>query len=398
VKQDVTARREAEQILSENAKRLQQELDLAQQVQANLLPDSLPSLEGYELAALALPARFVSGDLYDWHLADSTSCSLVMADISGKGVPAAMLASAARVLLHSAQSERTDPAALLMRVASLLHEDLERAGMFITLFAARLDAARGRLTYANAGHTEGLLMRGAGGACERLPATGMPIGISREALIGEASLALRPGDTLLLYSDGVTEASSPGDELFGIERLIGLLSRDAGESAEGLVRGIGRTVADHCGGASLSDDLTVIAVKALPRLLAFAYPATLDLLGEATAFLRDASAIYGEAFSAELELACSELFTNIVQHAYRGREGEVRGLLSLRPEGVKVEIWDDGAPFDPALLPPTELGQLRESGYGLHIVRRLTDTLAYAPATERGNRWTIEKSMGGDRT
>ena len=197
---------------------VRQELELAQQMQANLLPQSVPSLDGYQIAAQSRPGRYVSGDLYDFGPCSPASCHILLADISGHGVPAALLASALRTLVHLGASQERAPAALLDGVQRELQADLEHTDTFITVFAARLDARLGHLVYANAGHTEALWIRAGGKIRRHLPATGLPLGVldtpgvqetPGELALRQESIYVRPGDLLVVYSDGITEAANP---------------------------------------------------------------------------------------------------------------------------------------------------------------------------------------------
>ena len=206
--------------------RLEQEVALAAQVQASLLPDHTPALPGYEFAGVALAARYVSGDMYDWSGVTSEQCFMALADIAGKGVPAAMLTSTARALLRDLAARKSPPGPALSSLNRSLYDDLTRAGMFVTVAAASLDRRTAAVDLASAGHTEVLWYRTMKGLCERLPATGPPIGVVPTYAIEERRFVLRPGDILVLFSDGVTEAESEKGEFFGTDRLIELLAAE----------------------------------------------------------------------------------------------------------------------------------------------------------------------------
>jgi serine phosphatase RsbU (regulator of sigma subunit)/anti-sigma regulatory factor (Ser/Thr protein kinase) len=390
--------------------RLRQDLELAQQVQASLLPRHVPDLEGYEFAAAARPARYVSGDVYDFSPCDGEACHLVLADIAGKGVPAALLASTARTLMHAETEHQDSPAAVLDSVGRVLEEDLAHAEMYITAFAARLDVRLGRLTYANAGHTEALWWQDTHHACRRLPATGLPLGLAAllpdrapgdEAgeRLTETTIWPRPGDTLLFYSDGITEAVSPGGELYGAERLAALLAVKAALPAEELAQAIVAAVDAFCGGEPRTDDLTLIVLKVLPRSIAFRHAATLEHLDLTLALVRQVSRAFGQQYAYQMELATCEVVTNVMRHAC-GFEGQIRGRIAVRPDGVTLDLYDDGVACDLDALPAPQLGELREGGYGLHIARQLLDELSYTPATATdagsldapaGNHWRLVK-------
>jgi PAS domain S-box-containing protein len=380
------------QLLSQQ--RLQQELKLAEEVQASMLPGQVPSLDGYEFGAMALSARYVSGDLYDFIECSPDVYHIVLADIAGKGVPAALLTFAARAFLRAEAEHEDSPAAIVTNVNATLYEDLTCAETFITVLLARLDARLGVLTYANAGHTESLCWQYASRACCRLPATGLPLGILSDASIDDETLYLRPGDVIVFYSDGITEAINPDDELFGAERLDAILCEQAHLPAPELAQAILDAVEGFRADVPRSDDLTVVVLKVLPRTVSFAYPATLDYLNEITTLVRQLSLAYGADFAYQLELAASEIVTNLIRHAYRSSSGEVRGQIVLLPDRIEVNLLDTGESFDPRQVPEPKEGEAREGGYGLAIARQLTDELIYTPGTPEGNRWRLVKSAG----
>jgi sigma-B regulation protein RsbU (phosphoserine phosphatase) len=380
------------QLLSQQ--RLQQELKLAEEVQTSMLPSEVPTLDGYEFGAMALSARYVSGDLYDFISCRPEVYHIVLADIAGKGVPAALLTFTARAFLRAETEHEGSPATIVTNVNASLYEDLTRAEMFITVLLARLDARLGMLTYASAGHAEALCWQTASRACRRLSATGLPLGILSDTSISEETLHLRPGDVLVVYSDGITEAVNADDELFGMERLDAILGRHVHLSAAELAKTITDAVESFRGDVPRSDDLTLVVLKVLPRSVSFAYPATLDHLNEVTTLVHQLGLAYGTDFAYQLELATSEIVTNVIRHAYRSSSGGVRGEIVLLPDRIQMDLFDTGDLFDPLQVPEHELGEPREGGYGLAIVRQLTDELVYTPCTPEGNRWRMVKLAG----
>jgi len=359
--------------------RLERDMELAAQIQASLLPRELPAIDGFEFAAVAVPARYVSGDFYDFVSKDAGTCFIVVADISGKGVAAALLTSTARALLRAEAEHEDSPAAIVGHVNQSLYEDLAHAEKFITLLAARLDAQRGSLILANAGHTETLWWQQEKGTFQVLPATGLPVGIFADTTVPDETIVLRPGDVVVGYSDGITEAANESDELFGLERLV-------------------ETIETFRAGAPLSDDVTLIVLKALPRTVSFTYPAILDHLNEVTALVRQVASAYGDDFAYQVELAVSEIITNTIEHAYGDFAGELRGQITLLPRQIQLDLYEDGEPFDPSQVPSAGATELTERGRGLFIVRQLMDEVEYTPSTPRGNHWRLTKvaKSGGE--
>jgi PAS domain S-box-containing protein len=219
---------------AQERQRIEQELQVARLIQQTLLPKSLPGLAGYDMAAYYQPAREVGGDFYDFLELEDGRLGLVVGDVSGKGVPAALVMAITRTMLHAAYRLGSPaPGEILEQVNNILQPDIP-PNMFVTCLVALLDSRIGRLQYANAGH-ELPYVRHASGVSE-LRATGMPLGLMPNMNYEQKEIALKPGESVLLYSDGLVEAHDPQREMFGIPRMQGL-------------------VGAHPGGASLIDFL-----------------------------------------------------------------------------------------------------------------------------------------------
>jgi PAS domain S-box-containing protein len=214
--------------------RIEQELQVARLIQQTLLPKSLPGLPGYDIAAYYQPAREVGGDFYDFLELEDSRLGLVVGDVSGKGVPAALVMAITRTMLHATyRLGSPEPGEILEQVNNILYPDIP-PNMFVTCLAAILDSRSGRLQYANAGHDLPYL-RHADGVSE-LRATGMPLGLMPNMSYEQKEIALKPGESVLLYSDGLVEAHNPRREMFGFPRMQ-------------------RFVGAHPGGATLIDCL-----------------------------------------------------------------------------------------------------------------------------------------------
>jgi sigma-B regulation protein RsbU (phosphoserine phosphatase) len=198
--------------------RLEHELELARDLQQSILPNEFPHPPGFSFAARSRPARHVGGDFYDVIPLSEGHLGLVMADVSDKGMAAALFMALTRSLIRAEAKRRDSPRQVLLNVHRLLLE-MSRAEMFVTVFYGVLDPARGQLRYARAGHDHPLLFRSGSDRCRSLAAYGMPLGFLEEVDLEEADAELGPGDRLILYSDGITHAESPAGEFFGLDRL-----------------------------------------------------------------------------------------------------------------------------------------------------------------------------------
>lgn len=239
--------------------KLEHELELARRIQARLLPAGPPAVAGLEIAGRSESAREVGGDYFDHLPLDAGRVLLVVADVSGKGVPAALLMSAFRAALMSQDVSSGDPAALASRLNDFLHRSVE-PGRFVTAFVGFLDGRTGRLVYANAGHNPPALLR-ADGSVEWLSAGGLILGILPSSSFETGEAALRDGDLLALYTDGVTEGAGADGELYGEDRLVEALRRWRSEPCAGLAERLVREVRDFEGEQGPADDITLLLAR-----------------------------------------------------------------------------------------------------------------------------------------
>jgi serine phosphatase RsbU (regulator of sigma subunit)/putative methionine-R-sulfoxide reductase with GAF domain len=242
--------------------RLERELQLAHEIQQTFMPGQPPELHGWELAFAWRAARQVAGDFYDFFELPGKRLGLVIADVADKGMPAALFMVLTRALMRAAALEETSPAAALARVNDLLVPDAQ-GGMFVTLFYAVLALETGELTYANAGHNLPLLVRSGTSIVERLHKGGMALGVLEGARLEEQIVFLEPGDSLILYTDGITEAFSPDDDIYGEERLRATVQAADGSSAQAILDGIDDSVAAFVGDLAPSDDRTLMVLRRL---------------------------------------------------------------------------------------------------------------------------------------
>jgi steroid delta-isomerase-like uncharacterized protein len=211
---------------AQEQERIEQELQVARQIQQALLPEVVPELYGWQLAAHYNPAREVGGDFYDFLELEDGRLGLVVGDATGKGIPAALVMATTRGMLRASAQPLDSPGEVLARVNDALYPDIP-SDMFVTCFYAILEPKSGTLSYANAGHDLPYLWHG--GDAEELRARGMPLGLMPEMSYEEKEAVLREGDSVLFYSDGLVEAHDPHYEMFGFPRLRVLISEHGKE-------------------------------------------------------------------------------------------------------------------------------------------------------------------------
>ena len=242
-------------------RRLEKELAIAREIQLSFLPEKAPSISGFELAGATIPHDEVGGDYYDFIKVTDTRLGLAIADVAGKGIPAALIMAGFRMSLLAEIRNEFAIRAVMRKVNSLLYESTER-DKFVTAFYGVLDCRNRVLTFANAGHNPPILRR-ADGSVEHLVEGGVALGVLPDARYEERPVALRPGDVLVLYTDGISEAESPGGEQFGGRRLEDCLARLHERSAQGILEGVIGEVRDWAAERGLNDDLTLVVVKVL---------------------------------------------------------------------------------------------------------------------------------------
>ena len=244
------------------AERVRREMEIARRIQMSLLPERPPEVEGLELAGRCVPASAVGGDYYDFFVADG-KVGLLIADVSGHSVGPALMMAITRSALRSEIARGRSPAEVLAATNAAMYEDLSRAELFISMFYASYDKGTRTLTYANGGHNPPFVWRAREGKCTPLDADGMLIGILEDVCYEERATELRPGDVLVLYTDGVTEARNERGEQFGEERLHRAVEERGHLSAQELLDDIYRRVREFSGGLAQRDDITMVVMKVL---------------------------------------------------------------------------------------------------------------------------------------
>jgi serine phosphatase RsbU (regulator of sigma subunit) len=240
---------------------MESELQIAREIQQGLLPAEMPSKGWFRAAGSSLPATQVGGDYFDVRQITPALWASVVADVSGKGVSSALLASLLQGAFLMASAESVDIEGLLMRLNAFLL-DRTRGEKYATMFYCTLDSS-GHLRYANAGHCAPLLV-GFNGAIRALDSSGMAVGMLEEAVFGTVDTQLSPGDKLVIYSDGLTETETHDGEFFGSERLLGFLREHSQESAADLHTSLLASVDRFGEGGVVHDDVTLLVLEYVP--------------------------------------------------------------------------------------------------------------------------------------
>ncbi|MBK9091192.1 MAG: SpoIIE family protein phosphatase [Anaerolineae bacterium] len=397
-----------QQIETQARERLEQELRVARVVQQTLLPKELPELDGWQVAAYWQPAQAVSGDFYDFIALPDGNLGVVEADVTGKGVPAALVMAATRGILRvAAEQDPTSPGKVLAHVNDLLCPDLPPS-MFVTCLYGVLNPATGRFVFANAGHN--LPTKRTADAVVELRATGMPLGLLPEMTYDEHEALLEPGEIILIYSDGLVEAHNPQGEMFSFPRLR-TLAGGLGSGAD-LIEQLRGALADFTGpGWEQEDDVTFVTLERtsppLPcrergsggEVLAdFTVASTTD--NEREAMERVVAAVAGLGLSADrlerLKTAVGEATMNAMEHGNR-YDPEKPVAIQVRADAdeliVSISDHGGGQPIPEVDTPDLEAklaGLQSPRGWGLFLIRSMVDDMR---VTEDGVHHTVELVM-----
>jgi phosphoserine phosphatase RsbU/P len=236
------------------------ELQDARAIQDNLLPKSIPQIKDYEIAGMTQPVRCVGGDYFNVVRISETQTVLCIADVAGKGMPAALLMSSLQAALKPLMWDTQSPRELCRRLNRILCE-IAPVNKFVSFFYAVLDSKDNRLTYCNAGHNPPVLVRAGGASCE-LNAAGAVLGQFPDWVYEQSDVQLRTGDTLMLFTDGLVEASNPDDEPFGEECLTVIARENRGVGADDLKVLLLQAASVHCGGR-FQDDASLVVLRAV---------------------------------------------------------------------------------------------------------------------------------------
>jgi Serine phosphatase RsbU, regulator of sigma subunit len=242
------------------------ELSIAADIQRSFLPDTIPQIEPFDIAARSIMAKEVGGDFFDVIPFEviplrKDRLGILIADVSGKGIPAALFMALARIVVRvNAIWHQKAPADAIRDANAIIAAD-SKASMFITLFYGILHPSERSITYVNAGHNPPLICHGTDGSFSELSATGMAIGVLTDAGYTSDTVVLGPGDVVVLYTDGITEAENAGQELFGEERLRETIARVRTRPAAEIVSAILEAVQAFSGTTPQSDDITLMVVR-----------------------------------------------------------------------------------------------------------------------------------------
>ncbi len=243
------------------AREKEREMEIARTIQLSLLPASIPQFSGVSLAGICVPAREVGGDYYDFLPGEDDTLDLVIADVSGHNVGAALIMTETRTLIQAKAQGLRSASETVHTLNEFLYDDLNRAELFITLFYLKYHSGTRQLSFASAGHNPPVIVRSGSGVCERLDPDGLILGIKRGVSFEEQKVQLHPGDLLVLYTDGITEAEDREGAFFGEDRLCGLLREHRHLSPQQLIDQLLQEARHFSRSKNFNDDVTLVVMR-----------------------------------------------------------------------------------------------------------------------------------------
>lgn len=379
------------QVVSAEKERIGSELRIASDIQDGMLPKTFPpypDLDELALYGTLMSAKEVGGDLYDFSVRDYMAYFCV-GDVSGKGVPASLVMAVTRSLFRSVSARIDDPSQIMSQINNAMSEMNENS-MFVTLFIGVLDLRTGNLTYSNAGHCTPVLL-GEKPTPVEMDAN-IPVGIMPDWQFTSQSVTLKPGQTLFIYTDGLTEAENATHEQFGEERMMKALAK-SGAAPRPLIESIIKEVHSFVGQAEQSDDLTMLAVQfTKPRVSAPSHVFCNSIILHnnvqevplMTKFVEKTAeqANLNPSDTMNLTLAIEEAVANIMKYAYpEGEVGTIEINASIHDDSLSFTIKDSGIPFDPTQVKQADITLSAEDrkigGLGIHLIRNIMDTVEY---------------------
>ena len=376
--------------IAEAAARIDKELEYAKQIQLSALPTNFPADEDHSIYAQMIAAKEVGGDFYDFYKLNDTTVAFLAADVSGKGIPAAMFMMTAKTIIKDLAESGMAVNDIFTKANEKLCENNE-SGMFVTAWMGILDLTTGKVQFANAGHNPPLLKR-ADGSFEYLKTRAGFILAGMEGVRYRAGeLMLNPGDRLFLYTDGVPEATNIDNKLYGEDRLLTFMNKNASVGATELLPSLKANIDEFVGEAPQFDDITMLMLDYKPKkggehMTNKTFTAKTESLNEVLGFVEETLEGFGCPVKTQTAVcvAIEEVFVNVAHYAYPQGDGDMTLHIGFDAEtrSVTFRMTDKGIPFDPLKKPDPDVTLSAEEreigGLGIFIAKKTMDSLSYS--------------------
>ena len=376
--------------IEEAAARIDKELEYAKQIQLSALPTNFPNGDDFKIYAQMIAAKEVGGDFYDFYKLNDTTVAFLAADVSGKGIPAAMFMMTAKTIIKDLAEGGMAVNDIFTKANEKLCENNE-SGMFVTAWMGIMDLTTGIVQFSNAGHNPPLLKR-ADGSFEYLKTRAGFVLAGMEGICYRAGeITMDPGDRLFLYTDGVTEATNTENMLYGEERLLTFMNQNASMEARKLLPALKNNIDEFVGEAPQFDDITMLMLDYRPekgggRMTNKTFPAKAEALSDVIGFVEQMLECFECPMKTQTALciAIEEVFVNVAHYAYGDGEGSVTLGIGFDKDNrtLTFRMTDSGVPFDPLKKPDPDITLSAEEreigGLGIFITKKTMDSLSYA--------------------
>lgn len=381
--------------------RIGTELKLAERIQKSSLPSKFPAFpqrEEFDLYALMHPAKEVGGDFYDFFLIDDNHLALVIADVAGKGIGAALFMMISKVLLNDQAMVTSSPAEILKAVNTRLYEHNE-AEMFVTVWLGILEIDTGILTCANAGHEYPAIKRANGEFELFKDKHGFVLGGMPKLRYKDYEIKLEKDDILFVYTDGVSEATNSENELFGLDRIVSSLNTHKEENVKDILNGVLDDIGSFVKEAEQFDDITMLGMQYKgKRMKEKVFRASIDTLDEAQAFVEEEleNLDCPFPFIMKYSICLEEMFVNVAHYAYPNKDGDVTIRIDSENGMISVALIDQGTPFNPLEKRDPDvtlsIDQRDIGGLGIFMVKKSMDEVSYE-YKNNSNIFTMKKKI-----
>jgi sigma-B regulation protein RsbU (phosphoserine phosphatase) len=340
---------------------------------------AFPDRAEFDIYASMLPAKEVGGDFYDFFLINENTLAVVIADVSGKGVPAALFMVIAKTLIKNSAQSGKSPREAFEAVNNTLYENNE-AGMFVTVFMGYLDISTGKFTFVNAGHNPPLLR-----SQERFDwlktKPGFVLAGMEAMFYKQYEIVLNPGDELFLYTDGLTEAANNEDMLFGAPALLETANSCQGLPLKEFTISIKREIDKFVEGAEQADDITMLALKYKgPAMNELFIEATLENMATVLDFIHERLRDCPPKIQNQIGIAVDEVFSNIARYAYTPETGDATVRVAVGDD-IMIEFEDSGVAYNPLEEDEPDISlsvtEREIGGLGIFIVKKIMDSVDY---------------------
>lgn len=396
---------------AELVKAREREIDTASRIQQTLLMGTPPKdFSGLEIANWSIPSQKVDGDFYDFFVINPHCLDVVVGDVMGKGIASALLGAALKSnflrVIHELECSSVfkdippEPDAIVGRVHDAMIHQMSELETFVTLCYARFDLTRKQMQFVDCGHMRTIHFHHREQTCSLLQGVNMPLGFPETEPITQTTVPFSPGDFFFFYSDGLTEAMNPDGHIYGEDRLVTSVQACAGCSPDQIIERVWIDIVSFSGSDTFRDDFTCVVVgidgskysRQEPNAESkMTFANELNELAAIREFIRGFCKLIPKSMLDEerkslLELAVTEVATNIIRHAYCGQTGgSVQISARLYPEMLLIEFVDKGIGFNPKNVPKPEFNGSREGGFGLYIVSQIVDDVVYTRSRDNTN-------------